>query len=181
MDNYLNLWRESVQDTDNFWAKEAEMINWIVPYKKVWSQEEEFVGKWFVGGKLNVADQCTTRWAKKFPEKVAFTWVGEEDSKESPQKRVYTYKELAEEVNQAANMLRTLGVERGDRICLWMPMIPELIISQLACAKVGAIHSVVFGGFSAQSVKERIQHAECKILITADGCMRAARIRPMKE
>jgi len=182
MAGYRKLYQESIKNMDKFWAKEAEMLTWIKKYDKVWvpptgkpDAKDDFVGKWFVGGKLNVAYNCCDRWAEKYPNELALAWVGELD-----EVKKFTYKQITEEVCKAANALKSLGVKKGDRVCIWLPMIPELPITMLACARIGAIHSIVFGGFSADSVKDRVLDSECKILIVADETRRSGKSIPAK-
>jgi len=181
MDRYFEKWKKSIDDMEGFWAEEAEKIDWYTPYEKVWTPPtgdmDDFVGKWFVGGKLNVTYNCLDRWVEKgYGNELALIWMGEDDSVKN-----YTFKSLLEEVNKAANALKELGVKKGDRVCIWLPMIDTLAIVMLACARIGAIHSIVFGGFSAESVKDRINDSDCKILIVADEVRRAGKNRPMKN
>jgi acetyl-CoA synthetase len=185
MDEYKKMWEESVKNPDAFWGKEAKMIDWMTPYTKVWSGNKgapvsEWVGKWFVDGKLNVTYNCIDRWVEKgFGNQTSLIWVQETEDL-SVIKR-YTYSQLKDEVSQAANALKALGVVKGDRVCIWLPMIAELPIIMLACARIGAIHSIVFGGFSADSVAERINDSACKILVVADEVRRSGKPRPMKD
>ncbi len=178
METYKKMWKESVEDPNAFWAKEAKMVDWMKPYSKVWtgSTDDDFVGKWFVDGKLNVTYNCVDRWVEKgFGDAKSLIWIGEDD-----EVKAYSFSELKDEVSKAANALKALGVEKGDRVCLWLPMVAELAIIMLACARIGAIHSIVFGGFSAESVKDRIDDSNCKVLIVADEVRRAGKFRPMK-
>ena len=178
MEEYKEIWTNSVKNPREFWKKEAEMVDWIEPYKEVWtgSTEEDFVGKWYEGGKLNVVYNCIDRWVEKgYGDELALIWVGEEEGDIK-----FTYKELQDKVSKAANGLKELGIKKGDRVCIWLPMVWELAVVMLACARIGAIHSIVFGGFSAQSVRERIQDSDCKVLIVADEVRRAGKFKPMK-
>ena len=181
MDAYFEKWRYSVKNPTDFWAEEAEKIDWFTPYEKVWQpptgDHDKFVGKWYVGGKLNVTYNCLDRWVERgYGDEVALIWMGEDDTVKK-----FTYKSMMEEVNKAANALKSLGVKKGDRVCLWLPMIESLAIVMLACARIGAIHSIVFGGFSAESVKDRIDDSSCTILVVADEVRRAGKPRPMKN
>jgi acetyl-CoA synthetase len=181
MDAYFEKWKYSVENMEEFWAEEAKKIDWFTPYEKVWQpptgDHDEFVGKWFIGGKLNVTYNCIDRWVNKgYGDEVALIWMGEDDTVKK-----YSYKSLMEEVNRAANALKELGIKKGDRVCIWLPMIDTLAVVMLACARIGAIHSIVFGGFSAESVKDRIDDSECKILIVSDEVRRAGKNRPMKN
>jgi acetyl-CoA synthetase len=184
MADYKAKWEMSIKDPEKFWAEEAKMLDWIKPYSKVWSGNagkpvEEWVGKWFVDGKLNVSYNCVDRWAAKYPDATGLIWIQETEALDVIKK--YTYKQLKEEVSKAANALKAIGVTKGDRVCIWLPMIAELPIIMLACTRIGAIHSVVFGGFSAESVCERINDSECKVLVVADEVRRSGKPRPMKD
>jgi acetyl-CoA synthetase len=183
MEVYKKMWEESVKDPEAFWAKEAKDVEWDTPYSKVWSgkTDDDFIGKWFVDGKLNVTNNGLDRWIKAgYGDETALIWVAETENVEDGIV-TYTYKTLLAAVNKAANALKSLGVSKGDRVCLWMPMIDQLAIVMLACARIGAIHSIVFGGFSAESVKDRIDDSECKVLVVTDEVRRAGRPRPMKN
>lgn len=181
MDAYFEKWRYSVDNMEDFWAEEAKKIDWISPYKEIWTpptgDRDDFVGKWFIDGKLNVTYNCIDRWVEKgYGDELALIWMGEDDSVKK-----YSYKSLLEHVNKAANALKSLDVKKGDRVCIWLPMIDMLAIVMLACARIGAIHSIVFGGFSAESVKDRIDDSVCKVLVVADEVRRAGKNRPMKN
>ncbi|MFW9777948.1 MAG: acetate--CoA ligase [Candidatus Heimdallarchaeota archaeon] len=181
MDAYFFKWKESVEKPEQFWAEEAKKIDWFTPYNQVWvppiEGKTDFVGQWYVGGKLNVTFNCLDRWVERgYGNETALIWMGEDDAVKK-----YTYQSLLVEVNKAANALKSLGVKKGDRVCVWLPMIDALAIVMLACARIGAIHSIVFGGFSAESVKDRIDDSNCKILVTADEIRRAGKNRPMKN
>ncbi|MCF2140450.1 MAG: acetate--CoA ligase [Candidatus Lokiarchaeota archaeon] len=179
MDQYREMWKKSVENPREFWAEEAKMVDWFEPYKEVWtgSTPEDFVGKWFVGGKLNVCYNCVDRWVEKgYGDAKSLIWMGEDDTLKE-----FTFSELKDAVSKTANALKSLGIKKGDRVCLWLPMVSELAITMLACARIGAIHSIVFGGFSAESVKDRIDDSQCKVLVVADQVMRAGRPRPMKD
>ncbi|MFX0065110.1 MAG: acetate--CoA ligase [Candidatus Hermodarchaeota archaeon] len=181
MDEYKKKWKHSVENIEEFWAEEAKMVDWFTPYEKVWvpptGNKDDFVGKWFVGGKLNITYNCLDRWVEKgYGDATSLIWMGEDDTVKK-----YTYKSLLDEVSKAANALKELGIKKGDRVCIWLPMIDTLAIVMLACARIGAIHSIVFGGFSASSVKDRIDDSECKMLIVADEVRRSGRPRPMKN
>ena len=181
MDTYFKKWKHSIENMEEFWAEEAKKIEWFTPYEKVWQpptgNKDEFVGKWFIGGKLNVTYNCIDRWVNKgYGDETALIWMGEDDTVKK-----FTYKALMDEVNKAANALKELGIKKGDRVCIWLPMIETLAIVMLACARIGAIHSIVFGGFSAESVKDRINDSTCKMLIVSDEVRRAGKNRPMKN
>lgn len=180
---YETLWKRSVENKEEFWAAQAQMIPWIEPYKTVWkpTKEDLFVGKWFDGGKLNVADICIERWAKKQGNQTALIWVSEEDTGTVPKTRFFSYEDLSSSINQMANVLKKNGVVKGDRVGIWMPMIPELVISQYACAKLGAVCVVVFSGFSANNTEARFSDAGCKIIVTADGGRRRGKTFPLRS
>ena len=169
-EQYNNIYNESIQGPDTFWAKIAERLHW----NKKWSSvcEFDFVNaniKWFEGGKLNVSVNCLDRHVEAGNgEKTAIIWEGN-DPNES---KHFTFNELLEKVQRFSNVLKNLGVEKGDRVCLYMQMIPELPIAMLACTRIGAVHSVVFGAFSSDSLRDRINDSTCKILITQDTGVR---------
>jgi acetyl-CoA synthetase len=169
MEEYHALMNEAKKDYEGFWGKFAdEKIDWFEPYTKVLDESNLPFYKWFIGGKLNVAHQCIDRHLSSKSNKAAIIFEGDNGDK-----RVLTYLELAHEINKTANMFKNeFGVTKGDRVVLYMPMVPEAAICMLACAKIGAIHSVVFGGFSAEALRDRIIDAEAKLVVTADGAFR---------
>ncbi len=169
MCEYKELMEEAKEDYEGFWDKFAkEKIDWIEPYTEVLDESNAPFYKWFIGGKLNVTHQCIDRHLKTRKNKAAIIWEGELGDK-----RVLTYLDLYYEVNRAANLLKNrFGIKKGDRVVIYMPMIPEAAIVMLACARIGAIHSVVFGGFSAEALRDRIIDAQAKLVITADGAFR---------
>lgn len=169
MCEYKDLVEEFSKDYEGTWAKFADMkIDWFEKYHTVLDESDAPFYKWFVGGKLNVAYQCVDRHLKTKKNKAAIIFEGDNGDQ-----RIITYRELAYEVSKTANMLRNkFDIKKGDRVVIYMPMIPEAAISMLACAKIGAIHSVVFGGFSAEALKDRIIDAEAKLVITSDGAYR---------
>ncbi|HEV2369931.1 MAG TPA: acetate--CoA ligase [Acidimicrobiales bacterium] len=170
-----SLHQRSEADPVAFWEEQARRLHWFEPWTKALEWELPFA-KWFVGGKLNVAYNCLDRHvANGRGERVAYHWEGEPGDT-----RTITYAELLDEVSRFAKVLRDLGVERGDRVAIYMPMIPELPVAMLACARIGAAHSVVFGGFSADALRGRINDAEAKVLITADGGFRRGAPSPLK-
>jgi acetyl-CoA synthetase len=170
------LYRAAERDREGFWADQARVLQWIRPWDRVleWNPPH---AKWFVGGKLNVSANCLDRHlAGPTRNKAALIWEGEPGDR-----RVLTYWDLAREVRKAANALKRLGVEKGDRVAIYLPMVPEAVIAMLACARIGAVHSVIFGGFSAESVRDRVNDAEAKVLITADGGFRRGQVLPLKR
>jgi acetyl-CoA synthetase len=171
-----SLHDEADQDWQGFWARQAvELLTWRSEWHTVLDWDLPFA-KWFVGGELNVAENCLDRHvAEGRGDRVAYHWEGEPGDT-----RTITYAELLDEVSCFANVLKGLGVGKGDRVCIYMPMIPELPVAMLACARIGAPHSVVFGGFSADSLSSRINDAEARVLVTADGGYRRGAVSPLK-
>lgn len=172
---YRSIFNQSVKYPEKFWAKIASELHWFRKWKKVLQWNPPFA-KWFVGGTLNISYNCLDRhltgWRKN---KAAIIWEGEPGDR-----RTLTYQQLHREVCRFANVLKSLGVEKGDRVAIYMPMIPELAISMLACARIGAAHSVIFGGFSSQALVDRITDAQAKMVITADGAYRRGSIVHLK-
>jgi len=167
MDDYQKMYKRSLNEPEGFWAEQAEeFIDWYKKWDKVWEWSFDTLDiKWFEGGKLNITYNCLDRHLEKRGDKVALIFQGEpyDDYK------TYTYKELHTEVCKFANVLKKHGVKKGDRVSIYLPMIAELPIAMLACARIGAIHSVVFGGFSAEALRDRMQDCESAVLITCDG------------
>ena len=180
LNQYKKLYEDSIKSPDNFWGKVAKRIDWFEPWDRV-SNYNFNKGKinWFNGGKLNASYNCIDRHINAgYGNEVAIIWEGN-DPKQS---RKFTYSDLLKEVSLFANALKSLGVQKGDRVCLYMQMIPELAIAVLACARIGAVHSVVFGAFSSDSLRDRINDSECKILVTQDTGVRGNKQNiPMKE
>jgi len=167
---------DAVKDPEAFWATQAESLSWIRKWDQVLKWDPPFA-RWFLGGKLNVAYNCLDRHVEAGKgDKVAFYWEGEPGDT-----KTITYAELLNEVSKAANALKELGVRKGDRVAIYMPMILELPIAVLACARIGAPHTVVFGGFSAEALRDRINDAECKVVITADGGYRRGAPAALKQ
>jgi acetyl-CoA synthetase len=173
--NDPGIYAEAERDPDAWWASQAERLDWFVKWDSVldWDPPHH---RWFQGGRLNVAHNCLDRHLESNGDRVAFHWIGEPG-----EERTITYRDLHEEVCRLANALKDLGIRKGDRVAIYLPMIPELPAAMLACARIGAPHSVVFGGFSAESLRDRINDAECKVLITADGGYRRGEIVPLKQ
>src|SRR5690554_3092953 len=169
------IYTRAAEDPEGFWASWARELEWIEPWEMVleWTPPH---AKWFMGGKLNVSYNCLDRhlggWRRN---KAALVWEGEPGDV-----RVLTYWDLHREVSKFANVLKRLGVGKGDRVAIYLPMIPEAVVAMLACARIGAPHSVVFGGFSRDSLRDRINDARAKVLITADGGYRRGRVVPLK-
>ncbi len=174
LDEYRNLYERSINDPEKFWGELADQLNWYKKWDKVcqWDFKKPEI-KWFAGGKLNASYNCLDRHLNSWrSNKVALIWQGEP----LDENRVFTYQQLHYHVCKFANVLKKYGVKKGDRVSIYLPMIPELPIAMLACARIGAIHSVVFGGFSAEALRDRINDCGSKILITADGYYRSGRI-----
>ncbi|MBW3612770.1 MAG: AMP-binding protein, partial [Chloroflexi bacterium] len=160
----------------DFWTREGNRLDWMEPWNELYTWEPPYA-KWFIGGKLNVSVNCLDRHVNAgLGDRVAYFWEGEPGDT-----RTITYAELLEEVCRFTNALRELGVKKGDRVAIYMPMIPELPVAMLACTRIGAPHSVVFGGFSADALAGRIEDASCSIVITADGGYRKGAVVPLKR
>lgn len=172
-EQYQQEYKRSVETPELFWAEQAESFSWNKKWDKVleWNFDEPNV-KWFIGGKLNITENCIDRHLDKRGEQTAILWEANDPEAVS---RKLTYRELHIEVCRFANVLKRNGAKKGDRICIYMPMIPELAVAVLACARIGAIHSVVFGGFSFKSLADRIQDADCNIVVTTDGAYRGTK------
>ena len=170
------IYAEAERDPERFWAKFASELEWSRPWDKILDWQPPHA-KWFVGGKLNMSVNCIDRHVRGGRRnKAAIIWEGEPGDR-----RTLTYYDLYRDVSAFANVLKSLGVRKGDRVALYMPLIPELAIAMLACARIGAIHSVVFGGFSAESLRDRINDQQAKLLVTADGGYRRGQIVPLKQ
>jgi acetyl-CoA synthetase len=170
-----DIYDEANEDREGFWARQAAELDWFEEWETILEWEVPYA-KWFVGGKLNVAYNCVDRHVEAgHGDQVAYHWEGEPGDT-----RTITYAGLLDEVQRAANALKELGVGKGDRVAVYLPMIPELPVTMLACARIGAVHSVVFGGFSAAALRDRINDSECKVLVTADGGWRRGSVAPLK-
>jgi acetyl-CoA synthetase len=177
--DYQKTYELSVKEPEKFWASVANEFEWSKPFTKVldWSFDDYSV-KWFEDGQLNITTNCLDRHLKTIPDQAAIIYEPNEPGDEAI---TLTYRELHARVCKFSNVLKNQGVVKGDRVCIYMPMIPELAIAVLACARIGAIHSVIFGGFSAQSIADRVNDATCKIVLTTDGAVRGNKDIPMKE
>ena len=179
LEEYKKLYEKSIKDPEGFWGEQAQNLEWFKKWDKVldYSFGEQIYIKWFQGGKINVTVNCLDRHLKTARKnKVALIWEGEPGDS-----RKYTYQQLYEEVCKFANVLKKKGVKKGDRVTIYMPMIPELPIALLACARIGAIHSIVFGGFSAEALKDRILDANASTLITTDASYRSSKVIGLKS
>jgi acetyl-CoA synthetase len=178
-EEYRRIYEESVRDPPKWWESKADELEW---FGKDWNRVfewdmDELRFAWFKGGKLNASYNCIDRHLKTWRKnKAAIIWQGEPEG----DARVLTYQDLHREVCKFANVLKSKGIKRGDRVALYLPMIPELPIAMLACARIGAIHNVIFGGFSAESLRDRINNSQCKILVTSDGSYRRGKLVPLK-
>ncbi len=175
---YKKIYQESIKDPAKFWAKKAEELHWFKKWDTVFTWDKENANfTWFAGGKINVSYNCLDRHLETQGDKIAIIWQGEPE--EDVQK--ITYKELHKRVCRFANVLKKKGVKKGDRVCIYLPMIPEAAVAVLACSRIGAMHSVVFAGFSAESLKDRILDSTCKVLLTSDGSLRAGKKIALKK
>src|SRR5215210_4058072 len=171
-----SIYDEAERDFEGFWGQQAEALDWTEKWEQVLDWSDPPNAKWFVGGKLNVAHNCVDRHVEAGNgDRVAFHWRGEEG-----EERDVTYADLHRDVQRFANALKDLGVEAGDVVGIFMPMIPEVVVAMLACARIGAPHNVVFGGFSPESVRERMETSEAKVLVTVDGARRKGKTAPIK-
>jgi acetyl-CoA synthetase len=178
-EGYQEAWKKSVEDPEGFWGEVASHFQWKKPWERVldWNFKEPSV-QWFKGAQLNITENCIDRHLADKANQPAIIW---EPNDPNDHHRMLTYAQLHTKVNQFANVLKNNGVKKGDRVCIYMGMIPELAISVLGCARIGAIHSVIFGGFSAQSIADRLQDANAEFIITCDGAFRGAKDIPLKN
>jgi len=173
---YGEVYRRSIEDPEGFWAEQARRLSWDREWDRVLDWQPPYA-RWFVGGRLNASVQCVDRHAATWRKsKVAIYWEGENGDT-----RTLSYSTLFTEVNRYASVLQRLGIKEGDRIALYLPMIPELPLFMLACARLGAIHTVIFSGFSANAMAERVNDIAAKVVITADGGYRRGKVVKLKE
>jgi acetyl-CoA synthetase len=183
LSEYRKLYKESILQPEAFWDRMAKKeLVWFSPWKTVlkWKAPD---AKWFLGGKLNVSYNCLDRHLDTpTANKAALIWEGEPAAPGKPgEERTLTYRQLHREVCMFANVLKRNGIRKGDRVIIYLPMVPEAAVAMLACTRIGAVHSVVFGGFSAQSVADRIYDSQAKVVITADGGYRRGAVVPLKK
>ena len=177
-EKYKEMYDRSINDSDNFWAEQAEeFVTWFKKWDTVqdWDYHEGKI-RWFEGAKVNVSYNCLDRHLETRGDQVAIIWEGDDPNDD----KKITYKELHEEVSRLANVLKARGVKKGDRVCLYLPMVPEAAAAMLACTRVGAVHSIVFGGFSPEALRDRIVDSDCKVVITANEGLRGGRRVPLK-
>ena len=176
---YEHAYKESIENPEKFWAAVADHFQWRKKWDKVleWNFKEPKI-EWFKGGKLNITENCIDRHLPTLGEKPAIIW---EPNDPTDRVRIVTYNRLHKRVCQVAQMLRNNGVKKGDRVCIYMGMVPELAYAVLGCARIGAIHSVIFGGFSAQSIADRVDDAQAEYIITCDGAYRGDKVIPLKS
>lgn len=175
---YEAMYQQSIKEPDSFWAEQANtFLDWYKPWDRVseWDYHKGLI-RWFEGGKLNITYNCLDRHLATRGDQVALIWEGDDPTED----KKITYRELHTEVSKFANVLKEHGVKKGDRVCIYMPMILEVSVAMLACARIGAVHSVVFGGFSPESLKDRILNADCRVVITADEGLRGKKAVPLK-
>ncbi len=178
MAEYQRLYRLSLDDPESFWAKQAERITWFHPWNEVYDHDYDNVDfGWFLGGRLNACFNCVDRHLSSRGDQDAIIWVKDEPGEYEH----ITYRQLKHEVSRVANVLRFYGVRRGDRVCIYMPMIPQLAYTMLACARIGAVHSIVFGGFSSEAIRDRILDAGARVVVTANEGRRGRRTLRLKE
>ncbi|MBH3341919.1 acetate--CoA ligase, partial [Pseudomonas mendocina] len=177
-DAYLRLYQQSVEQPDTFWAEQAKaFLDWFKPWDQVHASDlKQGHAEWFKGGQLNVAYNCIDRHLEQRGEQIAIIWEGDNPAESAH----ITYNKLHHNVSRLANVLKSRGVKKGDRVCIYMPMVPEAAYAMLACARIGAVHSVVFGGFSPDALRDRILDADCRTVITADEGVRGGKYIPLK-
>ena len=178
-EKYSSMYNQSIQNNDEFWTEQAQRIDWVKKFTKIknvkYSKDNVSI-KWFEDGNLNISYNCIDRHVKNNPDKIAIIWEGDDPN----ETKKITYKDLLSNVSRAANVLKKIGVKKGDRVTIYLTMIPELAYIMLACARIGAIHSIIFGGFSAESIAGRIKDCESEYVVTADEGLRGGKIIPLK-
>ncbi len=179
-DEYISMYKNSIDENDNYWKKQGKRIDWIKNYTKIkdvkYSKSEVKI-KWFYDGTLNASANCIDRHLKKSKNKIAIIWEGDDSNNVEK----ISYKELLYQVCKSANALKKIGVKKGDRVTIYLTMIPQLAYIMLACARIGAVHSIIFGGFSSDSIAGRIKDCNSEYIITADEGIRGGKIIPLKQ
>ena len=179
-DDYISLYKDSIDNNEEFWDKQGSRIDWYKKYtkiKKVRYSSKDVSINWYEDGQLNVSYNCIDRHAKENPNRIAIIWEGDDPN----DTKKITYKDLLLNVSKTANILKKIGIKKGDRVTIYLTMIPELAYTMLACARIGAIHSIIFGGFSAESISGRIQDCGSEYVITADEGLRGGKKIPLKS
>ena len=180
-EQYQAMYKRSVDDPEGFWAEQAERyVTWSKPWDQVLDYSfgaDDLHIAWFKGGQLNVSYNCLDRHLASRGDQVAIIWEGDDPNED----RKITYRELHADVCKLANVLKSRGVKKGDRVCIYLPMIPEAAVAMLACTRIGAVHSIVFGGFSPDSLRDRILDSDCRVVITSDESVRGGRNVPAEE
>ena len=179
-EQYFERYKQSIENPNEFWAEAAKKLDWIKPFTQVKNtnfDKDNYKVEWFADGQINVSENCLDRHLKEHPHKPAIIWEGDHPSRH----KVISFESLHDEVCRFANVLKKHGVTKGDRVILYMPMVPEAAIAMLACTRIGAVHCVVFGGFSPDSLASRIDDSQAKLIITADSGMRGGKSLPLKE
>ena len=178
-EKYSSMYNQSLQNNDEFWIEHANRIDWFKKFSKIknikYSKDDVSI-KWFEDGNLNVSYNCIDRHAKNNPDRIAIIWEGDDPN----ETKKITYKDLLTNVSKAANILKKIGVKKGDRVTIYLTMIPELAYIMLACARIGAVHSIIFGGFSAESIAGRIKDCKSEYVVTADEGIRGGKTIPLK-
>jgi len=173
---YRDFYRRSMEEREAFWAEQARFVDWHKPFDRVLDYSRPPFARWFVGGRTNLCHNAIDRHLVTRPEQLALVWI----STEVDQRKTYTYRQLHSAVNELASALKALGVGQGDRVLIYMPMIPEAVVAMLATVRIGAIHSVVFGGFAAASLAARIDDVRPRIMITSDAGKRMGKVIALK-
>ncbi|MCB1055741.1 MAG: AMP-binding protein, partial [Acidobacteria bacterium] len=178
LDEYRRLYRQSIDDPEGFWAEQGKRVSWFhEPDTTGYWDYESVDFAWYEGGKLNACYNCVDRHLATQADKTAIIWAKDEPGEYEH----INYRQLQRRVSRVANVLKAHGVRRGDRVCIYLPMIPELAYTMLACARIGAVHSIVFAGFSAESLRDRIMDADCRVVVTANEGLRGGKTIPLKK
>ncbi len=178
--SYQDFYQQSIDHPEAFWTKEAQRIDWHKPFTQVIDYSRPPFANWFVGGETNLCHNAIDRWVGKQGDQTALIAISTETPDGSPAEKTWTFRELQQEVERVAAIMVSLGVGKGDRVLIYMPMIAEAMFAMLACARIGAIHSVVFGGFAANSLATRIDDAQPKLIVSADAGSRGGKAIPYK-